>query len=81
MAHVYDYLHDSTCVSGLPYCIPIWYAAWLLMMDIQLIIVLAVGICACMFMLREIVSKFKKSSQNTPCGVCRGKEGTIPSDK
>ena len=51
------------------------------MMDIQLIIVLAVGLCACMYLGRRILKYLYTTSQNSPCEQCGEKKGSLQSDR
>ena len=81
MAHVYDYLYDGIGVYWLPYCIPGRDADRLLVMDIQLIIALAVGLCACLYMLRTVTANFKKSDVDTKCGDCGAKKDSLKTDR
>ena len=50
-------------------------------MDIQLIISLLLGVCACLYIYSGIVRKFKKSDQNLQCGECNVEEDTVQTDK
>ena len=81
MAHVYDYLHDSIGIFGIPFCIPGWDTAGLFLMNIQLSIALAVGLCACLYMLRIVAANFKKSDVDAKCGGCSAKQSSRQSDK
>ena len=76
MAHVYDILHDGIGIFGIPFCVPGWVDARLLIMDIQLIIVLAVGFCACLYLGRIILTNLDTTSQNSPCKKCSEKKGS-----
>ena len=81
MAHVYDYLYDSIGVNWLPGCVPGWDAIRILLMNIQLIIALAVGLCACLYVLRIVAANFKKSDVDAKCGGCSAKQSSRQSDK
>ena len=81
MAHVYDSLHDRPGVSWLPGRVPGWDVARLPLMDIQLIIALAVGLCACLYVLRIVAANFKKSDVDAKCEGCSAKQSSRQSDK
>ena len=51
------------------------------MMDIEIIIALAVGLCACLYMLRTVAANFKKSDVDPKCGGCSVKKDSLQSDK
>ena len=50
-------------------------------MDIQLIIALAVGFCAYLYVLRIVAANFKKSDVDAKCGGCSTKQSSRQSDK
>ena len=50
-------------------------------MDIHLILSLALGLCACLYMLRKIIALAQKSDQNSHCSECNNEEGTVHIDK
>ena len=81
MAHVYDSLHDSIGVSGIPGCVPGGDAIGVFLMDIQLILSLLLGFCACLYMIRKIIEKFHISDQKPQCEECSLVEETAPIDK
>jgi len=45
-------------------------------MDIQLIIALAAGFCACLYLVRRIVTNLDATSQNFPCKKCSEKKSS-----
>ena len=81
MAHLYDHLHDNAGVSGLPDRISRRNAPGLFLMDIQIILSLILGLCACLYIVRRISEKFKQSDINPQCGECNVEESTIQTDK
>ena len=81
MAYVYDYLHDSASIFGIPFSISGWDAAWLFLMNIQLIIALAVGLCACLYMIKRIFANINKSNADAKCGGCNVKKDNQQFDR
>ena len=81
MAHVYDYLHDSIGIFGIPFCIPGWDTAGLFLMNIQLSIALAVGLCACLYIIKRIITNFSKSNADAKCDGCNTKKDNIQFDR
>ena len=81
MAHIYDSLHDCIGVSGIPGCVPGGDAIGVFLMDIQLILSLLLGFCACLYMIRKIIGKFHIYGQKPQCGECNLVEEKVPIDK
>ena len=81
MAYIYDHIHDGIGVSGVPNRISGWDALGLFLMDIQLILCLALGLCACLYMVKKVGTQFQKSDQNPTCGGCNAEEGIKKIDK
>jgi len=50
-------------------------------MDIQFLLSLLLGVCACLYIYKGIVAKFQKSDQNIKCGECNVEEETVQTDK
>ena len=81
MAHVYDSLYDGIGVPWLSGCVPSWDAARLFLMNIQFIIALAVGLCACLYIIIRIIANLKKSDADAKCGGCSIKKDSLQSDR
>ena len=81
MARVYGYLYDNSGISWLPGCVSGWDADRLLLMNIQLIIVLVVCLCALLYMLRTVAANFKQSDVEAKCGACSAKKDRLQSGK
>jgi len=50
-------------------------------MDIQLILSLILGLCACLYIGLGIREKFQQSDNNPQCGECNAEENIIQTDK
>ena len=50
-------------------------------MDIQFILSLLLGFCACLYMIRKIIGKFHIYGQKPQCGECNFVEEKVPIDK
>ena len=81
MANLYDNLHDNAGVSRLPDRISRRNAPGLFLMDIQLILSLILGLCACLYIGLGIREKFQQSDNNPQCGECNAEENIIQTDK
>ena len=81
MAPSYDSVYDGISLYGISSSIPGWIDVGVYLMDIQLIIALAVGLCACLYMLRMVAANFKKSDVDAKCGGCSVKEDSHQSDR
>ena len=81
MAPDYDSVFGGVSLYGISSSISGWIDVGVCLMDIQLIIALAVGLCACLYMLRTVSANFKKSDVNPKCGECSAKKDSLQSDK
>ena len=81
MAPYYDSVYDGISLYGISSSVSGWIDVGVCLMDIQLIIDLAVGLCACLYMLKTVAANFKKSDVDPKCGECSVKKDSLQSDK
>ena len=71
MAHIYDYIYDSIGVPRFIDGLPGWIVIGLFLMDIQFILAIIVGLCACMYVLKKISRQFYRSDATPACEECK----------